>query len=157
VGHKTARVNESFLSIYYNNGQFRDNLPIKITAETYVQFKIDEMWINQITPAPPGYTNDWQFLMLRFSNGLGIQYSTQNQGVYLGPSVVYLDFDPNLIIVDNIYKLFQDREIAIPPGDMYLEEISFVQQLFVLDDPSDVEHHQHMKIDSILIIAGKQQ
>jgi hypothetical protein len=156
VGQKTARVNESFLSTFYNNGQFKDNLPIKITPDTHVVFKIDEMWINERTPAPPDYTNDWQFLMMRFSNGLGIQYSTQNQGVYLGANVVYLDFDPNLIIVDNIHRLFQDSQIAIPPGDMYLEEISFVQQMFPLDAASTVQHQQRMKIDSIWIIEGRQ-
>ncbi len=157
VGHKTARVNESFLSIYYNNGQFKDRLPIKITPETYVQFKIDEMWINQRTPAAPGYTNDWQFLWFGFNNGLGIQYSTQGQGLYMGSNVGYFEFDPNLIIVDNIYDLFKIWDIAIPPGDLYLNEISFVQQLFVLDDPSTVQHHQHMEIDSIRIIEGKKQ
>jgi hypothetical protein len=156
VGQKTARVNESFLSTFYNNGQFKDNLPIKITPDTHVVFKIDEMWINERTPAPPGYINDWQYLMLRFNNGLGIQYSTQGQGVYLGANVVYLDFDPNLIIVDNIHKLFQDSQIAIPPGDMYLEEISFVQQMFPLDAASTVQHQQRMKIDSIWIIEGRQ-
>jgi len=157
VGHKTAHVNESFLSTFYNNGQFKDNLPIKITPDTYVVFKIDEMWINERTPAPPGYTNDWQYLMLSFNNGLGIQYSTQGQGLYLGPNVGTFEFDPNLIAVDNIYQLFHIAEIPIPAGDMYLEEISFVQQLYFLDDTSNLEHHQHMKIDSIRIIEGKQQ
>jgi hypothetical protein len=157
AGYKTARVNGSFVSTQYNNGEFRDKLPIKITPDTYIEFKIDEMWINQIPPAPPGYTNHWQGLMLRFNNGLGIQYYTQGQGVYLGPNVVYAEFDLNLIIVNNIYQLFKRAEIPIPAGDMYLEVINFVQQLFDLDHPSEVEHHQHMKIDSIRIIEGKQQ
>jgi len=156
VGHKTARVNESFLSIYYNNGQFKDRLPIKITPETYVQFKIDEMWINQRTPAAPGYTNDWQFLWLGFNNGLGIQYSTQGQGVYLGSTCGNFEFDPNLIIVDNIYELFEAAGITIPPGDLYLRNIAFIQQLSILEENSDMEHHQHMKIDSIRIVEGKQ-
>jgi hypothetical protein len=157
VGYRTARVNESFLSTSYNNGQFRDNLPIKITPNTHIVFKIDEMWINERTPASPGYTNDWQFLWLGFNNGLGIQYSTQGQGVYMGSNVGYFEFNPNLIVVDNIYDLFKIWEITIPPGDLYLNEISFVQQLFLLDDPSTVQHHQHMRIDGIWIIEGKQQ
>ena len=157
IGYKNPSINESFVSVRYNNGQFRDILPIPITPNTYLEFKIDEMWINERTPAPPGYTNDWQYLMLGFNNGLGIQYFTQGQGLYLGPNVGTFEFDPNLIAVDNIYQLFKIAKIPIPAGDMYLEEISFVQQLSNLDDPSNVEHHQHMKIDSIQIIEGKQQ
>ena len=156
VGYKTARVNESFLSTRYNNGQFKNNLPVRITADTYLQFKIDEMWINEIPPAPPGYTNHWQYLMLRFNNGLGLQLSL-GQGVNMGPNVGTFDFDPNFIFVDTIYELFQKAGITIPPGDIYLEEISFVQQLHLLDDPSDVEHHQHMRIDSIWIVEGNKQ
>lgn len=157
VGHRSARVNNSFISTRYNNGQFRDILPILITPDTYLEFKIDEMWINERTPAPPGYTNDWQYLMLSFNNGLGVQYFTQGQGLYLGPNVGTFEFDPNLIVADNIYQLFKIAKIPIPAGDMYLEGVSFVQQLSNLDDPSNVEHHQHMKIDSIRIIEGKQQ
>jgi hypothetical protein len=157
AGYKTARVNESFVSTRYNNGQFKDKLPIKITPNTYIEFKIDEMWINERTPAPPGYTNDWQCLWLGFNNGLGIQFTTQGQGVHWGSDIGYFEFDPNFIIVNNIYDLFKIRDITIPPGDLYLNEISLVQQLFFLDDPSQVKHHQHMKIDSIRIIEGKQQ
>jgi hypothetical protein len=40
---------------------------------------------------------------------------------------------------------------------LYLESIDFLQQLFQLDQPSTVQHHQHMEIDSIRIIEGKQQ
>ena len=157
LGHRTARVNDSFVSSIYNNGQFRDILPIKITPNTYIVFKIDEMWINERTPAPPGYTNDWQFLWLGFNNGVGIQYSTEGQGVYFGPNVAYFEFNPNLIIVDNIYDLFKVWDITIPPGDLYLNEIGFVQQLYFLDELSTAEHHQHMRIDGIWIIEGRQQ
>jgi len=157
AGKRSARANDSFLSTRYNNGQFKGNLPIKITPDTYLEFKIDEMWINERTPAPSGYTNDWQYLMLSFNNGLGVQFSTQEQGLYLGPKVGTFEFNPNLIAVGNIYQLFKIVEIPIPAGDIYLEEISFVQQLNILDDPSIIEHHQRMKIDSIRIIEGKQQ
>lgn len=157
VGYRNPSTNDSFVSVRYNNGQFKDNLPIKITPNTYLEFKIDEMWINERTPAPPDYTNDWQYLMLSFNNGLGIQYFTQGQGVYLGPNVGTFEFDPNLIVADNIYQLFKIAKIPIPAGDMYLEEVSFVQHLSILGDPSNVEHHQHMMIDSIRIIEGKQQ
>jgi hypothetical protein len=59
--------------------------------------------------------------------------------------------------VDNIYKLFENAGVTIPEGDLYLRNIDFLQQLFDLGNYSDVEHHQHMKIDSIRIIEGKKQ
>jgi len=155
VGKRTARVNESYVGYDTLNNQFIDILPIRITPDTYIQFKIDEMWINQRTPAPPGYTNDWQHLVLRFNNGLGIQYTTQGQGVYLGSTCGNFEFDPNLIIVDNIYELFEAAGITIPPGDLYLRNIAFIQQLSILEENSDMEHHQHMEIDSIRIVEGK--
>lgn len=158
AGYQTARVNESFMGHDYLNGndQFIDILPIRITPDTHIQFKIDEMWINQIPPAPPGYTNHWQALLLRFNNNLIIEYSV-NQGVDLGPTSASYSFDPNFITVDNIYRLFQNAGITIPEGDFYLKNIDFLQQLWFLDEVSNVEYHQHMKIDSIRIIEGKQQ
>ena len=155
VGKRTARVNESYVGYDTLNNQFIDILPIRITPDTYIQFKIDEMWINQRTPAQPGYTNDWQHLVLRFNNGLGIQYTTQGQGVYLGSTCGNFEFDPNFIIVDNIYELFEAAGITIPPEDLYLRNIAFIQQLSIIEGNSNMEHHQHMKIDSIRIIEGK--
>jgi hypothetical protein len=157
AGNWTARVNESYVGYDTLDNQFLDILPIPVTPDTYVQFKIDEMWINQKTPAPPGYTSDWQYLWLSFNNGLSIEFATEGQGAYLGPECAHYTFEPNLIIVKNIYKLFEGRGITIPSGDLYLRNIAFVQQLSSLDDPSTVEHHQHMKIDSIRIIEGKKQ
>jgi hypothetical protein len=157
VGHRTARVNESFLDYDYNNGQFRDILPILITPDTYLQFKIDAMSINQIPPAPPGYTNHWQALILHFNNGSSLQYFQEGQGLYTGSNTAYLTFPLGLIVVDNIYDMFKGAGITIPDGPLYLEGISFLQQLFPIDEPSTVQHHQHMEIDSIRIIEGKQQ
>lgn len=158
AGSWSARVNESFVSAPYMNGQFKDILPIQITPDTYIQFKIDEMWINQKPPAPPGYTCDWQFLWLGFNNGLGIQYFTQGQGANWGSKVVPFEFDPNFITMDNIYEAFKKANITIPPGDLYLETIDFIQQLWVQDnETSNLDNHQHMKIDSIRIVEGKKQ
>jgi hypothetical protein len=155
VGHMTARVNESFLDYDYNNGQFRDNLPILITPDTYLQFKIDAMSINEIPPAPPGYTNHWQALILHFNNGLGLQYFQEGQGLYTGSKTAYLTFPLGLITVDNIYEMFKGAGITIPEP-LYLESIDFLQQLLQLEQPSTVQHHQHMEIDSIWIIEGRQ-
>jgi hypothetical protein len=140
----------------HSNGQFRDILPILITPDTYLQFKIDAMSINQIPPAPPGYTNHCQALILRFNNALSLQYVQEGQGLYTGPTTAYLTFPLGLVIVDNIYEMFKGAGITIPEP-LYLEGIDFLQQLLPLDQPSTVEHHQHMEIDSIRIIEGKQQ
>jgi hypothetical protein len=158
AGSWSARVNESFMSTRYNNGQYKGILPIQITRDTYIQFKIDEMWINQKPPASPGYTTDWQVLSLHFNNGLGMQFYTQGQGVYLGSNVAYFEFDPNLIFVENMYDFFRKAGITVPPGDLYLEEICFLQQLWIQEiGVSDVDNHQHMKVDSIRIVEGKKQ
>ncbi len=60
--------------------------------------------------------------------------------------------------MDNIYEAFKKANIAIPPGDLYLETIDFMQHLWVQDnETSNVDNHQHMKIDSIRIVEGKKQ
>lgn len=156
AGHQTARVNESFLDYGYNNGQFRDILPILITPDTYLQFKIDAMSINEIPAAPSGYTSHWQALILHFSNGLTLQYFQEGQGLYTGPETAYLTFPIGLIIVDNIYEVFKGSGITIPEP-LYLLSIDFLQQLFQLEQDSTVQHHQHMEVDSIRIIEGRPQ
>jgi len=157
AGQTTARVNQSLIDYYYNNGQFRDILPILITPDTYLQFKIDAMSINAVPPAPPGQTNQWQYLMFHFNNGYNLQYSHGGQGVYLGSKTAYYDFSLGWIIVDNIYEAFKWVGITLPDGPLYLEGISLVQQLNLLGEPSAVEHHQHMEVDSIRIVEGKKQ
>ena len=157
MGSMSARVNESFVDYDYNNGEFRDKLPILITEDTYLQFKIDAMSINEIPPAPPGYSSHWQALILHFNNGLSLQYFQAGQGMYTGPNTGYLTFQLGLIIVDNIYDMLKGAGITIPEGPLNLEGISFLQQLFMLDEPSTVYHRQYMEIDSIRIIEGKKQ
>jgi len=157
MGSMSARVNESFVDYDYNNGEFRDGLPILITEDTYLQFKIDAMSINQIPPAPLGYSNHWQALILHLNNGLSLQYFQPGQGMYTGPNTGYLTFQLGLIIVDNIYDMFKGSGITVPDGPLNLEGISFLQQLFMLDEPSTVYHRQYMEIDSIRIIEGRKQ
>lgn len=113
------------------------------------------MSINAIPPAPPGQTNQWQYLMFHFNNGYNLQYSYGGQGVYLGSKTAYYDFSLGWIIVDNIKEAFEWAGIALPAGPLYLEGISLVQQLSLLGEPSTVEHHQHMEVDSIWITEGK--
>lgn len=115
------------------------------------------MSINQIPPAPPGTTNHWQSLMLHFNHGLSLQMTQEGQGIFYTPKTATYTFGLGLIIVDNIYQLFQNVGIAIPDGPLYLRSLGVVQQLFILDELSTVEHHQHMEIDSIRIIESKKQ
>jgi hypothetical protein len=83
--------------------------------------------------------------------------SQDGRFVDYNPTTAKWTFPLGLIFVDNIYKMFQVAGIAIPPGGLYLEKIEFIQQLFELEDPSTVEHHQHMEVDFVQIIEEKQE
>jgi hypothetical protein len=121
-------------------------------------YKIDAMSINQIPPAPVGKTYQWQGLWLYFNQGLVLQISQEGQMVYWNPTTAYYAFPLGAVILDNIHNLFQGWGIAIPEGAFYLQGIDFVQQLSVLGIlPSSVENHQHMEVDFIQIIEGKEQ
>ena len=156
---RRARCNETAVSIYCCNNQFRDILPIPITPNTHVMFKIDAMWINAIPNAEPGYTRQWQGLWLYFDQGLKLEYSTVDQYVFNDEKTAVYTFYFGVTMLDNIYQLFGAYGISIPEGPFYLQGISFVQQLTDLDanDPANIEYHQHMEVDFIQIIEGKEQ
>ena len=44
-----------------------------------------------------------------------------------------------------------------PAGDLYLERLEFVQQLFELEEISPVLHRLRMEVDFIRLIEEKQQ
>jgi len=158
AGYKNPSANGSFVGIDPVYSGFKDILPILITPNTYLEFKIDKMSINQIPPSPLGTTAHYQGLWLFFNHGLVLQLSQDDQFVYYNPTTTAMwTFDLGMIFVSNIYGMFQDASITIPPGDLYLEKIKFIQQLFELGEPSTVEHHQHMEVDFIRIIEEKQQ
>jgi hypothetical protein len=53
---------------------------------------------------------------------------------------------------------FQDWGIVIPEGPFYLQSIDLIQQLNMLGVlPSSLEQRQHMEVDFIQIIEGKEQ
>jgi hypothetical protein len=149
-GNRTARYNTSFLYIPGSG--------VAITPSSYLQFKIDELSINEIPPAPEGYKTHDQELMLYFNDGdLNLQFSVDDQWVNLGwPNVGYYSFTPEAIMIDNIHQLFTNYGIAIP-DPLYLNRIGFGQQLWNLDDPSTVEHTQTMRVDFIRVIEEKQE
>jgi hypothetical protein len=159
-GQRTARVNESFVDTLYNNGQFKPQIfPILVTPNTYVMFKIDAMSINAIPNAPSGQTRQYQGLWLYFDHGLILEFSMEGQNVYYNENTGIFDFYLGENMLDNIYELFGRSGIAIPEGPFYLQGINFVQQLWELDvnDPANIEYHQHMEVDFIQIIEGKEQ
>jgi hypothetical protein len=69
----------------------------------------------------------------------------------------YCTFELGKPSVSNICGIFQDSGITILGGDLYLERIEFVQQLFELEDISPALHRQRMEIDFIRLIEEKQQ
>jgi len=156
TGYWNASANVSFIGEddWYPN--FGDVLPMRITPNTSLQFKIDHMSINEIPPAPPGMTNHYQGLWLIFNNGLVLQLST-DQFIAYTPQTAYWSFEPGRIFVNNIYKIFQESGITIPPGDLYLQLVEFVQQLFELEETSPILHRQRMEVDFIRLIEEKQQ
>jgi hypothetical protein len=92
----------------------------------------------------------------KYRNSLVIQLST-DQFVSYTSQTAYWTFELGRIFVNNIYKVFQDSGITIPAGDLYMERLDFVQQLFELEDVSPVLHRQRMEIDFIRLIEEKQQ
>ena len=91
-----------------------------------------------------------------FNLDLVIQLST-DQFVSYTPQTAYWSFELGRTFVNNIYKIFQDSGITIPAGDLYLERLEFVQQLFELEDVSPVLHRQRMEVDFIRRIEEKHQ
>lgn len=147
VGYKTARFNSSdlnFVDLNNPNG-------LQITPDTYLQFKIDDLSINEQPPAPEGSTSAWQYLSLGFNNGLGLQFTQEGQGLFWGSDTAYYTFNLGWIIVVNIYDLFQNGGITIPEP-FYLESMDLTQQLWSIEDFSTVEHCQHMEVDFMRIV-----
>jgi hypothetical protein len=158
TGHRT-RCNETLVSAYCCNHQFRDILPILVTPNTHVFFKIDAMWIDPIPWSFPGYATQWQGLWLYFSGGLKLEFSVEDQYYYPDNNTAVYLFPLGVAILDNIYELFKTWDIQIPEGPFYLEAIDFVQQLVDWNTsvPIDQVYHQHMEVDFVQILEEKEQ
>ena len=147
IGYDKPRFNSSNLDFVDLNNP----IGLLITPDTYLQFKIDDLSINEIPPAPEGSTTAWQYLRLRLNNELGLQFTQEGQGVYWGSNTAYYTFNLGWIIVVNIHALFQNNGIAIPEP-FYLESIGLTQQLWNIGEFSTVEHRQHMEVDFMRIV-----
>jgi hypothetical protein len=88
-----------------------------------------------------------------------LEFSLEGQYVYYNEKTGIFDFYLGGNMLDNIYELFGLWGIVIPEGPFYLQGINFLQQLWELgvNDPANIEHHQHMEVDFIQIIEGKEQ
>ena len=149
IGYKTPRFNSSnlnFVDLNNPNG-------LRITPDTCLQFKIDDLSINEQPPAPEGSTSAWQYLSLGFNNGLGLQFTQDGQGLFWGPDTAYYTFNLGWIIVVNIFDLFQNSGLTIPEP-FYLESMDLTQQLWSIEDFSTVEHRQHMEVDFCLLYTS---
>jgi len=146
VGHSTPRNNESFLYIPGSG--------VTITPNTYVEFKIDELSVQE---RPPDGEH-WHVLMLYFNNGdLNIQFSYDGQFGDLGwTNVAYCLFTPGSITIGNIHQIFDYVGIEIP-DPLYLTWVGFGQQLYELYEPSTAEHRQRTRVDFIRIIDAKEE
>jgi hypothetical protein len=144
AGFSTPRNNESFL--------YLPEPGIPINSHTSLQFKIDELSINN--RPPDGY--HWQVMMLYFNDGdLNLQFSIDGQWADLGwPNTGYYSFTPEAIILGNIHAMFNNASIQIP-DPLYLNMIGLGQQLDELPTPSVTQNIQHMEVDFIRIIDEK--
>jgi hypothetical protein len=171
INQKTRRINQSF--IYYidlgSECQVVDsNSPngILITPNTFLQFKIDDLFINQQPPAPPGYTTAYQYFQMEFNalidgqpmyDYLALEFTQPGQAVNQpGITEVPYSFPLGEINNVNIYSLFQRRGITIPEP-FYLQCVELNQQLENLGQPSTIEHHQHMEVDFISIVEANNE
>ena len=163
TGDRRKRINESY--IYFKNVNSNHQIVdpgnphgLQITPDTYVQFKIDEMSINQQPPAfGPGYTTAFQYMTLTFNIGSDlhrIQFTQPGQevGHYSGTNVYYI-FQLGGFMAENIYELFERQGVSVPDS-LYLQKIHLNQQLLSLDNRSEIEHVQQMTTDVINIVEG---
>ncbi|MBW2169314.1 MAG: hypothetical protein JRG69_08660 [Deltaproteobacteria bacterium] len=146
ISYSTPRNNESFLYIPGSG--------VSITPNTYVEFKIDELSVQE---RPPDGTH-WHVLMLYFNNGdLNIQFSYDWQFGDLGwTNVAYCSFTPGSITIGNIHQIFDYVGIEIP-DPLYLTRIGFGQQLYELYEPSTAEHCQRTRVDFLRVIDAKEE
>lgn len=122
-----------------------------VTPHTYIEYKIDEMYIVNKPVAPEGYTNDYQVVWLEFNDGLIIQLS-YDSFVLWSSTTAYWQFEPGYLTIDNIYGIFEFYQITIPET-LYLKRVSFSQQLLGTEEEGYVE--QHMEVDFFRIIEGQ--
>jgi len=166
INDDKVRINESFINFRAFNSPYEwididspDGIPV--TPNTHLQFKIDDLSINQVPPAPEGQLRAYQHLGLAFNtfmhgqvmvDYLELRFTLDDHTVNK-PNIqeVAYKFPPGSSYSVNIYDAFQSQGITIPEP-FYLQRIELCQELLDLENPSTIEHHQHMEVDFISII-----
>jgi hypothetical protein len=160
VGKRSYCLNESV----FNFNQSPPYVPgLPITPETYLEFKINDLWINQFPPAPEGYTLSWQSFALNLNSGPGtesirIEFSEDGQwsgDILPGVRVAYGYVPLGQARSYNIHSILQAASIEIPEP-LFLTQIVYNQTLWNLADPSTVEHHQGMEVDYVRILLKEE-
>ena len=168
IGDDRRRRNESFLWFIDRGSQYQEADPnspygIPITPDTYLQFKIEKMSINQKPPAIPGYKSHYQYIGLVFefapagqppASYPALQITLDDQQVDLPEyDEAYFIFKPGEIHLVNIFDAFQKqgKTVATP---CYLRLIDMNQYLHSLDQPSTARHEQNMKVRFINIVEA---
>jgi len=160
VGKANNTLNESVFN-FHDTPPYKPGLPI--TPETYLEFRIGDLSINELPPAPEGTTSSWQYFSLNFNSGPGteiisLQFSKNGHwapsDLSSGTNIYYfvsLGEDSSF----NIHSIFQEAGIEIPEP-LFLIQAVFNQTLWYLSEPSTVEHYQHMEVDYIRVLDGRE-
>jgi len=124
--------------------------PILITPDSYIQFKVNEMFENSDSIEAS------QYIDLKFTNGTGLFFTRDGGTLFPRPGTGYYKFDLGFMIIDNICDLLKNVSIAVPepPEELYLKEASFIQMMWPADSVSEVQYEQHMTSDFIQVIEG---
>jgi hypothetical protein len=128
-------------------------LPIVITKDTYLEFKIDSMAMANPPLAPEGFTGQYQGFWLQFNNGTILQFSVEGQFVGWGDNTGYFEFTPGKYTNSNIYKMFQELGFSFSEP-LTLNYIDFVQEI-IINGRQDFACTQQMEIDFVRIVDAK--
>jgi hypothetical protein len=125
---------------------------IKITADSFIQFVIDEM-----TSSTTDALKAAHIMTFRFSDGSSnfmLQYSASGPQLAGGSTTLHRSFTPGRLIIENIYAVFQDHDIILPKT-LYLVDVGFLQQVY--QDPEAQPQSLRMVADAVRVVAQSTQ
>jgi hypothetical protein len=125
---------------------------IKISADSYIQFVIDEMTCSTTDALKAAH-----IMTFRFSDGSSnfiIHYSASGPQLAGGSTALHRSFTPGKLIVENIYAVFQDHNIALPKT-LFLVDVGFLQQVY--QDPEAQPQSLRMVVDAVRVVAQTTQ
>ncbi|MFA5352805.1 MAG: hypothetical protein WC291_01115 [Thermodesulfovibrionales bacterium] len=147
-----AHLNQTLLSANFSQCNTDNTLPITITRDTHLQFKIDAMTITNPPVSGDGSVTQYQGLWLNFSGGVSLQLSLPGQFLTY-PSTGNYTFSPGGSTSGNIYDML--RQVGLPVSEpLTLRSINLVQQL-LQHDIENGDCNQHMEMDFIRIVDAK--